>query len=449
LSPAETNAATRREIQVEVPADVVSRETENIIQKMQKAARLPGFRRGKVPATVIRQRFAEEIKSEVVESLVPRYFRLEAEKQNLAPVSQPRVTDLHIVDGEPLRFKASFEVLPEIEVSGYHELHVEKPDTVVSDQEVEDSLNHLREQHATFTAVEDRALENGDFAQASLEGMPRSTAGGPEPAAAGEAQEPGSPVRADVARDAVEKPVHVDDVMIEIGGPNTVREFSDNLRGARPGEQRSFEVSYLEDFSDERLAGKSFRYTVSVKAIKQKHLPELNDDFAKEIGQFTGLDDLKQKIREGLEHEKTHAAEREGKEKILDELVKRHDFPVPEALVERQIDLRLERGLRALAAQGMRPEDMKKMDFNRLRAGQKDAAEREVKASLLLDKIAEAEKIEVSDEEIEQEVQALAAQSKQPADAVRARLTREGALDRIRNRLRNDKALDFLYRRPA
>jgi trigger factor len=237
--------------------------------------------------------------------------------------------------------------------------------------------------------------------------------------------------------------------MVEVGGANTVREFSDNLRGARPGEQRTFEVSYPEDFSDQRLAGKTFEYTLSLKAIKQKHLPAANDDFAKEIGEFSGLDDLKQKIREGLEHEKQHAAEREGKEKILEELVKRHDFPVPEALVDRQIDVRLERGLRALAAQGMRAEDMKKMDFNRLRAGQKDAAEREVKASLLLEKIASAEHIEVSDEEIDQEVQALAAQTKQTPDAVRARLTREGALDRIRNRLRNDKALDYLYRRSA
>ena len=136
MSPAETNTVTRREIQVEVPADVVSRETENVIQKMQKAARLPGFRRGKVPATVIRQRFGEEIKSEVVESLVPRFFRQEAEKQNLVPVSQPRVTDLHIVEGEPLRFKAAFEVLPEIELSGYQELMVEKPDTAISDEDV-------------------------------------------------------------------------------------------------------------------------------------------------------------------------------------------------------------------------------------------------------------------------------------------------------------------------
>jgi trigger factor len=244
--------------------------------------------------------------------------------------------------------------------------------------------------------------------------------------------------------------VKVDDVMVEVGGTNTVREFSDNLRGARPGEQKSFEVSYPADFTDQRLAGKMFEYTVALKAIKQKHLPELNDDFAKELGgEINSLDELKQKIREGLEHEKQHAAEREGKEKILDELVKRHDFPVPEALVDRQIDVRLERGLRALAAQGMRSEDMKKMDFNRLRAGQKEAAEREVKASLLLDKIADADHIEVSDEEIDREVQALATQTKQSADAVRAGLTREGALDRIRNRLRNDKALDYLYRRPA
>jgi trigger factor len=429
----DASTATHRELQVEIPADVVSREIETIVRKLQRVARLPGFRRGKVPATVIRSRFPEDIKSEVVEALVPRYFRQEAEKQGLVPVSSPRVSDLHIEEGEPLRFKAAFEVLPDIQLSGYQDLQVEKADTGVSEQEVEDSLNHLREQHATFTAVEERPLANGDFAQASLQGIPKNSAGGPEVAPT-----PDAP-----------KPVSVDDVMIEIGGTNTVREFSDNLRGATPGETRNFEVSYPEDFSDQRLAGKAFSYTVSIKSIKQKQLPELNDDFAKEIGTFTGLDDLKQKIREGLEHEKQHAAEREGKEKLVEELVKRHDFEVPESLVDRQIDLRLERGLRALAAQGMRPEDMKKMDFNRLRAGQREAAMREVKASLLLDKIADAEHIEVSDEEIEQEVQALASQSKQSAEAVRARLTREGALDRIRNRLRNDKALDFLYRKSA
>ncbi len=422
MASTDIKSNVQREINIEIPAEIVAQETESVIQKFQKAARLPGFRRGKVPASVIRQRFTEEIKSEVVEALVPRWFRQETEKQGLVPVSQPRVTDLHIASGEPLRFRASFEVMPEIEVTGYQELRVDKPDTAVSGQEVEDYLAQLREQHATFTPVEERPLADGDFAQVSFEGRPK---------------------------DSDAKPVNVDDVMVEIGGSNTVREFSDNLRGARPGEQREFDVTYAQDFSDQRLAGKTIRYAVDIKAIKQKQLPELNDDFAKELGSFASLDELRQKVRENLEHQKQHAAEREGKEKLLDELVKRHDFEVPDALVERQIDVRLERGLRALAAQGMKPEDMKRMDFPRLRAGQRDAAVREVKASLLLERIAEAESIQVSDEEIEKEVLALAEQTKQQAEAVRARLTREGALDRIRNRLRHDKTLDFLYRQSA
>jgi trigger factor len=150
-----------------------------------------------------------------------------------------------------------------------------------------------------------------------------------------------------------------------------------------------------------------------------------------------------------MDAERKHAAEHEAKDKLVSELVKRNDLEVPEALVERQIDIRLERGLRALAAQGMKAEDMKKMDLNRLRAGQRDQALREVKASLLLDKIAEEERIEVSDAEIDREIEALARQSKQTTEAIRARLTRDGALDRIRNRIRNEKTLDFLYRQSA
>ena len=422
MSPTETRDSTKREIAVEIPAAEVNRETEALIQKYQKVARLPGFRKGHVPASIIRQRFAEDIKTDVVESLVPRYFRQEAGKQGLVPVSQPRVTDLHIHEGEPLRFKASFEVLPEIQVEGYKELRANKPVIVVTDEEVEQALNHLREQHATFAAIEGRALADGDFAQVALDGRPRT----------GEGQ-----------------PVHMDDVLVEIGGKNTMPEFTENLRGAGTGDEKTFEVKYPEDSSDKRLAGHTFDYTLKVLSLKQKNLPELNDDFAKEVGEFAGIADLKQRIRENMESEKTHTAEREAKDQLVAELVKRNDFEVPEAMVERQIDVRLERGLRALAAQGMRPEDMKKMDMNRLRAGQRAQAAQEVKASLLLDKVADLEKVEVSDEEIDQEIEALAAQTKQTSEAVRARLTRDGALDRIRSRIRNEKTLSLLYHQSA
>ena len=423
MSATETREGTRREISIEVPATEVQRETDALIQKYQKLARLPGFRKGHAPASIIRQRFSEDIKTEVVEALVPRYIRQEAEKKGLIPVSQPRVTDLHIHDGEPLRFKANFEVLPEIEVSGYKELRADKPVIQVTEEEVDQALNHLQEQHATFDAIEGRPAADGDFAQVSLDGKPRE---------GGEGQ-----------------PVHMDDVLVEIGGKNTMPEFNEHLRGASAGEEKTFEVKYPEDTSDKRLAGKTFDYTVKVLSLKKKTLPELNDAFAKELGDFGGIDDVKKRVRENMEGEKKHTAEHEAKDKLVAELVKRNDFEVPEAMVDRQIDVRLERGLRALAAQGMRAEDMKKMDLNRLRAGQREQAAQEVKASLLLDRVADLEKIVVGDQEIDREIEALATQTKQTSEAVRARLTRDGALDRIRNRIRNEKTLDFLYHQSA
>ena len=430
MSPTETRDSVKREIQIEIPAEEVTRQTESLIQKYQKLARLPGFRRGHVPASIIRQRFTEDIKSEVVEALVPRYFRSEAEKLGLKPVSQPRVTDLHIHEGQPLRFKASFEIMPELKVEGYKELRAEKPQVSVTDEEVENALNDLREQHATFASVEGRALADGDFAQVSFHGKPKEA----EPAS---------------IPDMGTKTVHMDDVLVEIGGKNTMPEFTENLRGASAGEERTFEVKYPEDASDKRLAGKTFTYTVKVNSIKQKNLPELNEAFAKQLGEFDNLEEVRKRIRDGLEAERTHAAEHAAKEKLVEELVKCHEFDVPEALVERQIDIRLERGLRALAAQGMRPEDMKKMDLARLRAGQREQALNEVKASLLLEKIADEEKIEVGNEELDQEIEALAKQSKQTSEAIRARLTRDGALDRIRSRIRSEKTLNFLYQQSA
>jgi len=437
VSPTETTDAvkteankkdTKREISVEIPAAEVARETESQIQRYQKSARLPGFRAGHVPASIIKQRFGEGLKNDVAEALIPKYFHREAEKQGLVPVSQPRVTDLHMHDGEPLTFKASFEVLPEIQVEGYKELRAEHPEIAITDEEVEQALNSVREQHATYSTVEGRALAEGDFAQASMDGKPKDGK--------------------DVV-DAKSNPVHMDDVLIEIGGKNTVPEFSQNLTGASAGEERVFDVSYPEDISDKRLAGKTFVYTVKVNGIKQKSLPELNDDFAKELGEFTSLDQVRKQIRENMEAEKRHTAEHEAKDKLVAELVKRNDFEVPESLIDRQIDLRLERGLRALAAQGMKMEDLKKMDLPRLRAGQRDQAVQDVKSSLLLERIADLEKIEVGDDEVNREVESLAQQSKQTSEAVRARLTQDGGLDRIRIRIRSEKTLNFLYHQSA
>ncbi len=434
-------SATKREIAVEIPVEDVNRQTDTLIQKYQKVARIPGFRRGHVPASIIRQRFSEEIKTDMVEALVPRFFRREAERLSLHPVSQPRVTDLRLHEGEPLRFKAAFEVLPEIKLEGYKELRADKPEIAVSEADVEQALADLRERHASFNPVEGRALADGDFAQVSLDGNPKA-----EPKSGD--QKPGDQ-KSGEGKSGEGQPVHMDEVLVEIAGKNTMPEFTEHLRGSIAGDERTFDVNYPEDTEDKRLAGKTFSYAVKVQSIKQKSLPELNDEFAKQLGEFQTMDDVRKTIREQMESERKHEAEHAAKDKLVGELIQRNDFEVPDSLIEQQIDIRLERGLRALAAQGLTAEQMKKMDLQRLRAGQREQAIHDVKAALLLERVAEEENIQVSDEEFDRELEALAKQSKQTSEAVRARLTRDGGLDRIRTRIRNEKTLDFLYRQSA
>jgi trigger factor len=452
----EMNEACKREVSVEVSAEDVARITEKTIKKFQRLARIPGFRAGKVPTAMIKNRFMEDVRTEVIETLVPEHFRSAVEKHGYMPVSQPRITDLHFKEGDPLKFKAVFEVLPEINVKDYKGLKAEKKDISVSDDEIDQALKSLQERQASYEAIEDREVVDGDFVQISFTGTAKGTK-----AIADKKAEIAAKKEAGAAEEAVQgaienaieaeaaKPVEVDDVLVEIGGKNTVKDFSDNLRGAKPGEERSFDVTYPDDFNDKRLAGQVMSYKVKVQGLKKKSVPELNDDFAKELGEFATLDELRKRIRENMEAERKHEILHAEKEKLIDELVEKNQFPVPQALVDKQVDVRLERGLRALAAQGMREEDLKKMNFARLREGQKEAAIREVKASLLLDKVAELEKLDVTEDELEKELEIAALQTKQSIEALRTRLGKEGAIDRIKDRLRNEKALDFLYQHSA
>jgi trigger factor len=434
--------ACRREISVEIPADVVGKQQAALVQEYSKRARVPGFRKGKVPASMVRNRFGGEITSEVMESLVPRYFREAVIKGGYRPVSQPFIYDLHAEPGQPITFKAVFEVLPEFELGKYQDIKVDKPVIKIADEDVEAELKRLQERQASFDPIEEeRGAKDGEFAQVSFQAVPKE-AEQEDPAAS-----PASDKDAKSGEPAAGvKPVQMDEVLVEIGGANTIPEFSENLRGAKAGEEREFDVTYPADFHDPRLAGKVFNYAVKVNAIKRKTLPALNDEFAKELNQeFESVNALRQRIRESMEAQQRHQAEHEAKEKLIEKLLEKHDFTVPRALVERQIDLRLERGLRALAAQGMRTEDMRRMDFKRLRAGQRESAVKEVKSSLLLEKIAQAENIQVSDEEMDQEIGSLARQMNQTPEQVREKLTEEGALERIRGRMRSEKALNFLY----
>jgi trigger factor len=423
------NPAVTREVEVEAPADEVDKAYRSVLKRYQKLARIPGFRPGKVPETVLRNRFAGSLREEVVEAVLPQHFREAIAKQNLHPVSQPQVTNLQLEEGKPLKFKAIFEVLPEVSVDGYQFVTVEKPDTALTDAEFDAELDRVRDAHSTMEPVtEDRGLANGDWAQISFKGQLHGETAEGEDAQA---------------------PIGGQDVSVEIGGSDTVEAFSDALRGSKPGQELKFEVTYPAEFAQKRLAGKTVAYDVEVKGIRKKVQPALDDQFAKELGDYQSLDDFKQKLREHLASDKKQRVLADTRNRLLDALVARYDFPVPETLVQNQIDTRLERGLRALAAQGMRTEDMRKMDFERLREAQRGSAMNEVKGTILLDRIADAENLQASDDEVERELQLISLQTREPLETLRERLTREGNLARIREQLRREKTGNLLVERLA
>jgi trigger factor len=413
---AETAEATcRRELELEIPADDVTKAMDRVTKEFAKLANVPGFRKGKAPLTLIRKRFADDIKGEVLQSLVPETLEKAVNEAKLQPVSQPSVEKLDFHEGQPVKFTAVFEVLPTFELGDYKDLTLEMPPMEVTGADVERALEEARERASTFTPVEGRAVADGDYAQLKLVGTPTD----------------GS------------EPLQAESVLCHIGAEETMAPFNENLRGANAGDHKTFGVDYPADYPDPKLAGKTYHYDVDVLGVKTKTLPELNDEFAKDVSDATTLDELKAKIRENQEHQLQHQVKDMKREKVLAELVKLHEFPVPQVLVEHQMDVRLQRMVRQLAQQGVDPRAVN-VDWVSLRKRQEERSKDDVKAELIVDRIATAENIEVTDEEVQAELEHMASHSGESAEAIRASLTKEGTLDRMKSKLRSDKTLDWL-----
>ena len=408
-------ATCRRELELEIPAEEVTKKIESVAKEFARVANVPGFRRGKAPISLIRRKFADDIKGEVLQSLVPERVEKAVAEQKLTPVSQPQVDKLDFNEGQPLKFRAVFEVLPEFELGNYKGLEFDMPTMDVTDEDMAKALEEMRERAAAFAPVEGRAIQDGDFAQVKLLGKPQ---GGGDP-------------------------LQADSVLCHIGAEETMEPFNANLKGASAGEHRNFDVDYPADYPDPKLAGKKYHYAVEVLGIKTKKLPELNDEFAKDVSDAATLDELKKKVREGLGHQRDHKHKELLHEKVLAEIVKLHEFPVPGALVEHQMDVRLERVVRSLATQGVDPRAVN-VDWVTLRRRQEERAKDDVKAELIIDRIATAENIDVTDEEVMHELEHMASHGGESAEALRARLTKQGTLDRMKAKLRSDKTLDWL-----
>jgi trigger factor len=416
------NPECTRELLLDVPADEVAKTYKSITANYKKYARIPGFRPGKVPESVVRRRFVEEIRKDVIDALLPERFNKGVADLGVRPVGQPQVTELTVEDGQPLHVKAVFEYVPEFSIDGYKEVKVEKPVAEVTEEEYKAEMQQLLESRATIEPVEeDRALVDGDWAQISFNGK--------------------------VADDAEAEPVAGENSLVEVGGKETLEAFTEALRGAKAGQELKVEVTYPADYVDQKLANKTVAYELKVVAIKKRIMPELNDEFAKELGAYDSLADLEAKMREYLESRKKQGVEFETKERLYAAYADKFSFAVPESLVQEQIDARLERGMRTLAAQGMTPEQMRQLDFARLRTAQRDSSLLEVKAQLILDKIAQQEGITVEDEAVEKELQMASLQTREPVEELRARLTQNGALGRIREQLLRDKTANVLLER--
>ena len=432
----------KRELLIEVPADEVRKEVEQIVQAFQRQARVAGFRKGKTPASIVRQRFAGDIRQEVLERLAPRHFAQRVRDENLIPVAAPHIEDLKLdlEAAEPMRFKAVFEAYPEVELKELEGLEVEYDQPVVPDEEVDAELKRHQEQQATYDAVEDRPLADGDYASVSYEGYAL-------PAGANATDLDGEARAAEWERlkTAGGKAIKGDGVMVHIGGERTLGPFNENLRGVSPGEERFFPVSYPEDAADTDLAGRAVLYKVRVDGVKAKQLPELNDDLARDLGEFETLDQVRDHIRNGLREQKEYLSERDAKDRLSERLVEMHPVPVPESLVEQQFRQRVERAAQQLAR---RRYDPNKMDWVKLREAQRQGAERDVRLGLILDAVARRENIEVSEEEVQRELERYL-RGVRPRDqaAARARLTKGGAADTIKDRLRTEKALEAVYRK--
>jgi trigger factor len=412
-------ATCKKELVIEIPVDVVQREANSVVAQFAKRARLPGFRPGHAPASLVRRHFRQDIQSEVAQTLIPRFFDNAVKDNKWQVVGQPRFEDLKFEDDQPLTCKAAFEVVPEFELKPYKDLEVEEEVAVVTDADVDKAVEELREQAATSEVVSDRAAEDGDTLTVNYQG--RDTQASPS------------------------EPVEAKEAMVHLGSKQTVAAFTENLRGANTGEVREFPVSYPEDYPQKSLAGKTLSYRVEIQSIKQKVVPPADDDLAKSVSEFHTLEELRTKLRQDLTERAKHRAEMVAKQKLAEKLLEAHDFPVPEVLVETQLDRKLERTLTQLVSQGIDPRETQ-VDWRKVRQDAKPDAEKEVRVALLLARVADAEKIDLTEEEVDDLVRELAQERRITPAELKTRLTRDGKMDTLKSTRRNQKALDFIYR---
>jgi trigger factor len=414
---------TQKHLSFEVPSDTVTTEIQRVAQDYGRKARVPGFRQGKVPTTVIKQRYKDQILYDVANDLIPRLVDEALRERGLEPVSAPDIKDVVLEEGQPLKFLAEFETVPPIDPGDYTGISLNKPPAVLEVGAVDALLERLRERAVKWHPVEDRPAAAGDAVLMDLIRRPQI-------------------VLTDAPAPAVDE-TPMQNVSIELGNPANPPGFDEHLTGVTADQERDFTVTYPADYQPAELAGTTVAYHATIKGVRRKELPELNDEFAKTVADVETLDALKDRIKHDLQHEAEHEADHKVRHDLLQQLAARMKSPVPTALVDREIDRRLEEFVRRLMDQGMDP--MKAgVDWQEFRERQQEPSTETVKSTLVLDEIARRENIDASEDDVAKEVDQFAERSGRTSAAVRARLEKEGGVSRIRSGIRREKTVTFL-----
>jgi trigger factor len=426
---------TQKHLVVEIDSTVVDAEIDKVSRDYSKAARIPGFRPGKVPTKVVRQRFRDQILHDVAHGLIPRAVDEALRERGVEPVDTPDIKDVVVEEGQPLKFTASFETVPPIEPGDYASLTVHRKAARVEDDAVDQALSQLRERGARYEPVEGRPVEMGDSVLMDL--VRTAVKKTEEPLIIIPGQDRPQP--------ETETDKH-DNVTVDIGAPANPPGFDDALLGVNAGDEKSFDVTYPDDYTIKELAGTRVRYDASIKAIRKRVVPELDDEFAKDLGEFDSLAALRTRVRADLEHEAGHEAERQVRAELLKQLSTRVQFDVPASLLNREIDRRVEEFVRRLMEQQIDPMQTN-INWEEFRERQREGAAEAVRSALVLDEVARRENVAPSEAEIEAEVSRYAERTGRTAAAVRARLEKEGGLGRLYTGLRREKAVAFLLSR--
>ncbi len=406
---------TRKNLNVEIPSTVVDAEIERIARNYGKAARIPGFRPGKVPQRLVRQRFREQILHDVAHELIPRAVDDALREQGVEPVDTPDIRDVVVEEGQPLKFTATFETVPPIDPGECSALRLTRPAVQVEESAVDEALERLRQRAARYEPIEDRGVEAGDTVVADLA---RKTSGS-------------------------EQADKHEDVSVEIGAAVNPPGFDEQLMGLHVGDEKSFDVNYPADYAIKELADTRVHYTVKVKALRRRVVPELDDEFAKDLGEFGTLAELRSRVQTDLLRAAEQDADRQVRGELMKQLASRVTFEVPGALIDREVDRRIEDFVRRLLEQQVDPRRTD-IDWEEMRKSQRGPAEQSVRGALVLDEVARRESLSVSDAEIEQEMARYAERTGRSVSAVRAQLEKEGAISGLRAGLRREKAVDFL-----